>query len=81
MEDTYKTKDIAEASTLVVKGIKYLKIETEEKVCFFIFQNSAERESFSRDYYFNQVLVNARTFYETFVRLKHQIFNEIPRRY
>ncbi len=70
----YKTKDLAEASTLIVKGQQLSTIEREGRVCWFVFINKKGCEELSNNYYFGEVLVNARNFHEVMSRLKGRIF-------
>lgn len=71
----YKTKDLAESAALITKGQKLISMERESKICWFIFENKKECEKLSSDFFFGELQVNARSFYETIVRLKHRIFS------
>lgn len=71
----YKTKDLAESAALITKGQKLISMERENKICWFIFENKKECEKLSSDFFFGELQVNARIFYETIVRLKHRIFS------
>lgn len=70
----YKTKDLAEASMLIVKEQKLNSVEWEGRICWFIFQDKKTCEELSNSYFFKEVLVNARSFYEAMSRLKNRIF-------
>jgi hypothetical protein len=74
MNQEYKTKDLAEASALITTGNNLLRIEREDRICFFIFQDRVNCEKVSNRYFFGNLSVNARTFYEAMVRLKNRIF-------
>lgn len=71
----YKTKDLAEASTLIVKGQQLSTIEREGRVCWFVFINKKDCEELSNHYYFGEVLVNAKNFHEVMSTLKGRIFS------
>lgn len=71
----YKTKDLAESAALITKGQKLISMEREGKICWFIFENKKECEKLSSDFFFGELQVNAREFYEVIVRLKHRIFS------
>jgi hypothetical protein len=74
--EIYKTKDLAEAAMLIVKGHELFRIDREGVICWFIFKNKDECEDLSNNYYFTEILVNARSFYEVMKRLKNLIFSQ-----
>ncbi|PIZ62206.1 hypothetical protein COY16_04980 [Candidatus Roizmanbacteria bacterium CG_4_10_14_0_2_um_filter_39_13] len=77
MENTYRTKDLASAAMLIVKGHPMLQMEREAEICFFIFSSEQECERLSDQFFFGEVLVNARDYYEAMNRLKNKIFSYI----
>lgn len=70
----YKTKDLAEATALITTGNSLVRIERDGKICFFIFENIKSCQDISNKYFFGELLVNARNFHESMVRLKNRIF-------
>lgn len=70
----YKTKDLAESAALIATGHKLTRINREERICFFIFENGKECKDVSDKYFFGKLLVNARDFYEAMNLLKNRIF-------
>ncbi len=72
----YLTKNIGEAASIISKNIKLIRIDRENKVCFFVFENKAECERLSREFFFGELLVNARIFFESEKRLKQLIFTK-----
>lgn len=70
----YKTKDLAEASMLIVKKQQLFSIERDGQICWFVFQNKKECESLSNNYYFGELFINARDFQEVMKMLKGRIF-------
>ena len=76
MENTqeYKTKDLGEAAALIVKSQKFLWIERQGKICFFVFEDKTSCARLSNDYFFGQLLVNARDYKEKMDMLKNRIF-------
>ncbi len=72
--EEYKTRDLAEAAALITYGIQISKIERIKNICFFVFENIGLCESISKKYFFGELLVNARTYYESIGRLKTIIF-------
>ena len=71
----YKTKDLGEASALITAGQRLADIERQGPVCYFIFANRYECEKISREYYFGELKLNARNFFNEQINLKHQIFS------
>lgn len=74
MNQEYKTKDLAEASALITTGNNLKRIEREDRICFFIFEGGENCQKISNKYFFGELMVNARSFYEAMVRLKNRIF-------
>jgi len=70
----YKTKDLGEAGMLIIRGQQLSTIERERGTCWFIFSNKEVCEQLSNDYFFGEILVNARNFHEVLSRLKGRIF-------
>jgi len=75
MEDDYKTKDLGEAAALIVKKQRFIRIDREGRICWFVFENKQECEMLSSDFFFGELLVNARELQEAIKRLKHRIFS------
>ncbi len=71
----YKTKDLPEAAALIYKKQNLLRIDRQGRICWFIFDNKIECEQLSRDFFFGELIVNARAYYEIVVSLKHKIFS------
>lgn len=74
MKEEYKTRDLAEAGALIVEGQQLKRIERQGQICWFIFENKQKCEELSNKFFFGNLLVNAREFYETLARLKNRIF-------
>ena len=75
MGDDYKTKDLGEAAALIVKKQRFIRIDREGRICWFVFENKQECEMLSSDFFFGELLVNARELQEAIKRLKHRIFS------
>ena len=71
----YKTKDLGEAAALVVMNVQLFEVEREGKVCWFIFNNIDQCKLLSNQYFFGELMVNAREYTEATLRLKNRIFN------
>jgi len=75
MEDDYKTKDLGEAAALIVKKQRFIRIDRDGRICWFVFENLQECEMLSSDFFFGELLINARELQEAIKRLKHRIFS------
>lgn len=75
MKEPYKTKDLAEASALLVMKKTLLKVEREGQICWFVFDDKKNCEKISNNFFFGQLPVNAREYYEAMNRLKNKIFS------
>lgn len=73
--DLYKTKDLPESAAFIYKNQQLLRIERQGKICWFVFANKKNCERLSKEFFFGELIVNAREFYEVVVRLKHRIFS------
>lgn len=71
----YKTKDLAEASALVTKGQEIINIERNGGICHFVFSDNETCKELSNKFFFGDLQVNARGYYEAMNRLKNRIFN------
>lgn len=75
MENTFKTKDLAESSFLLAKGKLIERIEREGKTCWFIFSDSQECQELVNDFWFKNSLIPAKSYYEAIQTLKNRIFS------
>lgn len=71
----YKTKDLAESAALIIKNIRLIRIDREGRICWFVFDNKEECEKLSNQFFFGELQVNAREYYEALGRLKNRIFS------
>lgn len=74
MNQEFKTRDLAEATALITTGNSLIEIERNGKICFFVFENKEKCNEISNKYFFGELNVNARNFYEAMTRLKNRIF-------
>jgi len=71
----YITKDIGEAAALITQNQKLIRMDREGNVCWFIFDDKKECEKLSNQFFFDNLQVNAREYYEAQTRLKNRIFS------
>ena len=74
-KNEYYTRDIAEAGILVVKKQSLVRIDREDRTCWFVFNDKEKCEQLANRYLFGELLVNAREYYEVLNRLKNKIFH------
>ena len=74
LENVYSTKDLAEASLLLVKNQKLIRLNRQGKTVFFVFEDKKNCEDISNQFWFGECLVNAKTYYEAMQTLKNRIF-------
>lgn len=70
----YITRDLGESAVLLIKGKKLINHNWVGKICWFYFENEKECKEISNEYFFGEILVNARVFHEMETRLKNRIF-------
>jgi hypothetical protein len=70
----YRTKDLAEAATLLVCKQKFVKIERLEQTCWFVFTQAEKCRKIADKFFFDNLLVPARQYHETLGLLKNRIF-------
>lgn len=71
----YRTKDLGETSALIAMKICLVGIDRIEHICWFIFEDYDLCKKLSSQYFFGDLQVNAREFYEAMLRAKGKIFN------
>ena len=74
MEHEYLTRDIGEATALVATGLPMRDIQWKNDTAFFIFRDPKRCEDLAREYYFGNLTINARIFYETIRTVKRKLY-------
>lgn len=74
MQDTYKTRDIHEASFLFASQCKLLTLESSENGYFFIFQNLSTCQQLADSYWDKTGVVVAKDLADSFGVLKRKVF-------
>ena len=75
MNDTYRTKDLSEASFLYASGSKLIKTDNENGKVWFIFFDKAYCEKLANSFWSREATVNAKEFADAIRTLKDLIFN------
>ncbi|OGK19010.1 hypothetical protein A3D80_03515 [Candidatus Roizmanbacteria bacterium RIFCSPHIGHO2_02_FULL_40_13b] len=72
-ENEYKTKDLPEVAALIMQKQAPIKMQRDGDTCWFVFLHNKKTEEVSLDYYFGNLLVNAREYYEVLRMLKGKV--------
>ena len=73
--ETYKTKDLGESAALIIKNMRLIRIDREGRICWFVFEKNRESEEITKEFFFADLMVNAREYFETIRRLKSLIYS------
>ena len=73
--DTYQTKDLSEAAALLTLGQKIIRIDREGGICWFVFSEKFKCQEISNSFWFDDCLVDAKSYYDSITRLKNRIFS------
>lgn len=76
IESQYATKDLAEAAMLLAKGQKLTGMRREGSTCWFEFADKGTCEELSNRFWFGEVLINAKTYFDAMATLKGRIFSK-----
>jgi hypothetical protein len=72
--EIYRIRDLSEAGVLLVSGKKLIEIEKEGSVCWFDFEDFDDCKRISELFWFGELMVNAKSYYDAITRLKSRIF-------
>ena len=74
-EQEYSTKDLGEASAILAKRIKLLRIERKSGICWFYFDKKFATPVADR-YWAGELLIDAKRYNEAERNLKTRIFSQ-----
>lgn len=72
--ENYKTRDIGEASALLLQKQDLLTIERQGSICWFIFKDKKKCEAISNKFFYGNLTGNILDYKEILDRLKNRIF-------
>lgn len=75
-KDVYLTKDLGESSALLCKSAVLVSLQKESNFYWFVFRDKELCQKISREYWFGELLVNARKYYEEMRGLKDKLFSQ-----
>jgi hypothetical protein len=73
--NTYRTKDLGECAALIAVKQHLINIERQGSICWFVFEDKEKCEKLGSQFFFGELSVNAREYYEAMVRVKNRIFS------
>ena len=76
IENLYSTKDLSEASLLLVKNQKLIRFDRQGTIVYFVFADKKTSEELANQFWFGECFVNAKTYYGALQTLKNRIFNQ-----
>ena len=79
--ELYKTRDLAEAAMLLVMKRNLLDIKRDGRICWFIFEDIRRCEELSHQFFFETILVDARSYHEAISKLKNRILTSTQIRF
>lgn len=74
LQSEYRTKDLGEAAALFCKSAKLLRLEQEEGFSWFIFRSKDICQRISNNYWFGELLINAKSYQDALRTLKDRLF-------
>lgn len=75
MDNRFSTKDLYLGGMIYAKGAKFVGIERQGNVCWFVFENKAFCEDLQQQFYARTAEVNAKGFTEAIRTLKELVFS------
>lgn len=75
MNNEYKTRDLAEASILLARKQRLLRIDRQGRICWFVFADKESCERLVYTFWFSECLIDGKTFYQAMETLKNKIFS------
>ena len=74
--ETYKTKDIYEATALLANNGRLIQLEKEGNFYWFVFENLDMVKKMSDSYWRNELSVLAKDYSDAFRTLKDRLFSQ-----
>lgn len=72
-ENTFRTKDLGEAASLLTLNFTLLRTEWKNEVAYFVFDRREEAEKVCHQYNFGGITVTAKTFHDNLILIKRKI--------
>ena len=74
MNNHFLTKDLSLAGMLYAKGVPFIGVNRNGRVCWFVFENHQLCENLQQQYFSKSVEVNAKEYAEALRTLKDLVF-------
>lgn len=78
--DEYYVKDIGEASALLCKSAKLIRLQPDSDFYWFVFINKSFCENVSNDYWYGKLELNAKSYNDALRTLKDRLFAQSSQR-
>lgn len=75
-DNEYLTKDLGEVAALLTQGFKIKSIQWKDKIAYFVFLDPVGCVKTANEYYFNNLPVSARQYFENLRLVKRKIYAE-----
>ena len=72
--ETFRTKDLYEASALLAAKAKLLSLQPDRSFCWFVFENATACRILSDSFWRNELTVSAKDLTEAIRTLKDRLF-------
>ena len=70
----YRTRDLGESAALLLSNVRLVSFAREGKICWFYFEDAEKSKQISNNYFFGELMVNARDFQQALTKLKNRIY-------
>lgn len=74
MSNDFSTKDLYLAAALYSKGVKFLGVDRDGRLCWFIFEDKVLCEEIQQKYFSKTLEVNAKEYSDSLRTLKDLVF-------
>lgn len=74
MPQEYKTKDLGESAALICKSARLLRLERQFDFFWFVFSDKKFCQKITDDYWYGELLVNAKSYQNALRTLKDRLF-------
>jgi hypothetical protein len=74
MNNQFITKDLNLAGLLYAKGVSFIGVNRNGKLCWFVFENHEQCEKFQQEFFSKSVVVNAKEYADALRTLKDLVF-------
>ena len=70
----YHTKDMGEAAALLTRGCRMRDVQWKDDTAYFIFPDRPQCEAIAKEYFYSDLQVSARTYYDNLRMIKRKLY-------